>query len=168
MINLTSLTDRTVAFAAAFGLETLVFSRQMWTKLSVGIAVAMMILLISWCIWTTIEVGTDFSVFDSVHRLKDHLVVFTKGLRGKGSELGSDTGDGEGDDTKGKSGRFYRSGQLKEAFDFVRRRRGVSTSSTLVGFNQAMGNGSSRPSDSTGLEMGKIGNIENKESRNPV
>jgi hypothetical protein len=147
-----------MAFTAAFSLETLVFSHQTWTKLSVGIAIALMILLISWCIWTTIEAGTDFSAHNSVHRLKDQLVKFTRGLRGKYSVPGPEVGNGEDGDRRGKRRKFYRSGTLKEAFDFVRRRRGVSMSSTLVGVN--LGNGSSRPSDSTGVEMGKMNNKE--------
>jgi len=147
----------TMAFTAAFGLETLVFSHQMWTRLAVGIALAMMILLISWCIWTTIEAGADFSVFGSVHRVKDQLVDFTRGLRGKVSEPRPDATVG---DSQGKNGKSYRSGPLKEALDFVRRKRGVSTSSTLVGVNLTMGNGSRRPSDSTGVKMGKINNKE--------
>ena len=142
-----------MAFTVAFTLETLLFSRQTWSKLSAGIAIAMMMLLISWCIWTTVEVGTDFSSLGGVHRLKEHLVKFTRGLRGKFSEPGSDGGADEEGDRRGKRGKFYRSGPLKEAFDFVRRRRGVSMSSTLVGANLA--NGLSRPSDSTGVEMGK-------------
>lgn len=140
-----------MAFTAAFSLETLVFSHQIWTKLSVGIAFVMMALLISWCIWTTIEAGTDFSALGSAHHLKDKLVKFTRGLRGKVSEPVPSTEGGEDGDYQRKFGPF------KEAFNFVRRRRGISTSSTLV---PTVGNGSRRPSDSTGVEMGKISNKE--------
>lgn len=145
-----------MAFTTAFGLETLVFSHQTWTKLSAGIALALMILLISWCIWTTVEAGTDFSVFGSVHHLKDQLVKFTRGLRGEASGPMPDAGDGEDGDSQGGSEKFYQLGPLKEALKFARRRRGVSMNSTLVGVN--VGNGSSRPSDSTGVEMSKFKN----------
>ena len=147
-----------MAFTAAFSLETIVFSHQTWTKLSVGIALALTILLISWCIWTTVEAETDFSVFGSVHRLKDRLVKFTRGLRGNVSDSGLDAGDGEGEDNQGKSGKFYRSGLFRDAFTFGRRRRGISMSSTLVGANPTTGNESRRPSDITGVEMGKMSN----------
>ena len=139
-----------MAFTAAFSLETLVYSHQTWTKLSTAGALAMMIFLICWCIWTTVEAGIDFSALGSVHRLKDKLVKFTKGLRGNVSEPRPDAGDGEDEDSQGKSGKFYRSGSFKQVFNFARRRRGVSTSSTLVG------NWSGRPSDTTGVELGKI------------
>ena len=145
-----------MAFTAAFSLETLVFSRQTWTKLSVGIALALMILLISWCIWATVEFGTDFSSLGGVHNLKNELVKFTRGLRGKDSGSEPDAGDGGDGDRQGNRGKFYRSGSWKGAFDFVRRRRGLSMSSTLVGANLA--NAPSRPSDSTGVEMGKRNN----------
>ena len=136
-----------MAFTVAFTLETLLFSRQTWSKLSVGIALAMMILLISWCIWATVEFGTDFSSLSGVHHLKTKLVRFTKGLRGKDSESVPGAGDGADGSMQGNRGK---SGSWKGAFDFARRRRGFSMSSTLVA------NGTSRPSDSMEMEMGKM------------
>jgi hypothetical protein len=147
-----------MAFANAFILEALVFSRQMWTKITVGIALAMMILLISWCIGTTLEAGADFSVHDSVHRLKDRLVKFTRGLRGKVSGPGPDVGDGKDKDKEQKSGGLYRSGPSKGTFNFRLRRRGVSKCVTLV----SVGPTADHPSDSTGVE------INNKEPGDAV
>ena len=40
----------TISFFVAFGLETLLFSDELWTKLPVGIVLAMVVLLIFWCV----------------------------------------------------------------------------------------------------------------------
>jgi hypothetical protein len=148
-----------MAFATAFGLETLVFSHQVWARLSVGITLAMMILLILWCIWTTIEAGSNFSVLGIAHQLKNRLVRFTRRLRGKTPYPGPVPGDCEDEDGRRKSEKPHRLGSLKEAFNLFRRRRGISTSSTLVSHPVA-GNRLSRPSDSTGVEMGEINDKE--------
>ena len=89
----------TVAFTTAFGLEALVFSRQTWPKLSVGIIFVIMTLLIAWCVWTMLEGQTDFSVFGTFSGLKNRFVHFTMGLRGEAVEsrqdiAGTENGDG--------------------------------------------------------------------------
>jgi hypothetical protein len=146
-----------MAFSAAFVLETVAFSHQLWAKLSVGAVLAMMTFLISWCIWTTIEAEGDFSIFGSIHHLKDRLVIFTRGLRGETREHVSDAGRYEDGEGQRENGKF----RLKEAFKNFRRRRGISTSSTLVGANPTVGNGPCRPSNcTTVVEMGEIGNKE--------
>ena len=94
-VGLTLLTGSMIAFTAAFSLEALVFSHQLWAKLSVGVVLAVMVLLITWCVWTTVEAQADFSVLERVHFLKDRLVCFTRRLRGKTHEPGPDTGDEE-------------------------------------------------------------------------
>ena len=132
-IGLTSLIHSTVAFLSAFGLEALLFSNGLWTRVPVGVILVMILMLISWCIWTTLEAKTDFSLLSSVHTLKDRLVDFTRGARGNASEPGSDVGDAGDDDGQGKIRRLSRSGTLKEAFGRLRPRRPrASTSATLV------------------------------------
>lgn len=136
IVYLTSLIDSAVMFTIAFGLETLVFSRQTWAKLSVGIALAVMILLILWCAWTGVAARTCFSTSSGVNLLKRWLVDSTGGLRGKIPEPRPGVGEGKGGDGQSKSGKFYKSGTLtlREAFDFIRRprRQRGSTASTLV------------------------------------
>ena len=148
------LIDSTMAFSAAFGLETLVFSRQLWARLSVGVVLAMMVLLICWCIWTTVEAQADFSVLERVHSLKDRLVGFTRRLRGKTPEPGPDAGDGEGGDSQSEGGILQQSGTSTEAFKFWRRRR--RTSATLVGVNLNMNKRSHSSPDGTGVKMSGI------------
>ena len=129
-VGLTLLTHSTVAFLSAFGLEALLFSNGMWTRLPVGVVLVMILMLISWCIWTTLEAKTDFSVLTSVHDLKDRLVAFTQGARGKTSEPGSDAGDDGG---QGRIRPLSRSETFKEALTRFRPRRSrASTSATLV------------------------------------
>jgi len=53
----------------------------LWTKLPVGIVLAVIALLISWCIWTSLEAKADYSVLDRVAALKYRLVEITRGLR---------------------------------------------------------------------------------------
>ena len=84
-VNLTSLTDSTISFFTAFCLEALLFSVEVWAKLPVGIVLVMILLLISWCVWTTLEAKADFSILSRVNDLKDRLVGFTRSLRGKTS-----------------------------------------------------------------------------------
>ena len=95
----------------------------MWTKLSVGIALVVMILLISWYIWTTVVTKTDFSALGSVQRLKNQLFKFIRGPQGNVFEPGSDAGGGEDGDCQGRSWKFYRQGRLREVFDFSRWKR---------------------------------------------
>ena len=149
-----------MSFAASFCLETVVFSHQLWVKFSVGVALAMIILLISWCIWTSIEAGADFSVFGSIHDLKDRLVNFTRGLRGPVPKPVSSAGERESGNGRGENRRSSLSGTLKEAFSRFRRNRGISTSSTLVGHNPAGSKVVFRPSDCAEVEMREIGNEE--------
>ena len=156
-VGLTSLIDRTVAFLSAFGLEALLFSSELWARLPVGVVLAMIVMLISWCVWTTLEAKGDFSLLSKVHILKGGLVGFTRTLRGKTSETGSDTGDGGDDDSQSKVGTLSRSGTFKVALDRLRRprRSRASTSATLV--NQA-GINVYGPRDATSVEMAKMKN----------
>ena len=138
-----------MAFTTAFTLETLVFSRQMWTKLSLGIVFATVMLLIFWCVWTTIGAGTGFSVFGTFYRLKLRLVNMTTDLQDNILEPRPDAGDGEG-------GGGNRSRISRGAFGFIRRRRRGSTFSTqIVGDDQAGGKAHGDPSDDTGSKLGK-------------
>ena len=150
-----------MAFSTAFVLETVAFSHQLWAKLSVGVVLAIVIFLISWCIWTTIEAGEDFSVCSTVHHLKVNFVGFTRGLRGKPREPGSDAGHREDGEGQCENGKLRRSGTLKEAFRFFRRKRGISTTSTLVSTDPTVSNGPCRPSDcTTEFEMGEVSKKE--------
>lgn len=67
----------------AFALETLVFGRQVWAKISVGFVFAVGMLLISWFVGATMAGQTDFSVFGTIYNLKHRLLQFTRGLRGE-------------------------------------------------------------------------------------
>ena len=154
---LTLFAGRTIAFTTAFALEALLYSSELWTRLPVGIVLAMMALLISWCVWTSLEAKADYSVLDRVDDLKNRLVDFTRDLRGKTSEHGSDATGGGNNDGQSNSGKLNRSGTLKEAFDRIRWPR-PSTSSTLV--NRTGSNGSRSTPDKTGVEMGGMSNGE--------
>jgi len=150
-----SLIDSTIAFTAAFGLEALLLSSETWTKLLVGIVLAMMVLLVLWCVGTIVEAKTDFSALDRVHAFKDHLGDFTRKLRGKTSEPEPSAGDGGGDDGQDISETLNRMGSLKEAFNrHLRPRR--QTSATLV--NPIGSNGPCGPPGGTGVEMGEMNN----------
>jgi len=142
-VGLTSLVPSTVAFLSAFGLEVLLFSNGLWTRVPVGVILVMILMLISWCIWTTLEAKTDFSLLSSVHTLKDRLVDFTRDARGRTSEPGLDAGDAGDDDGQGK---IRRSGTLRETFSRLRLQR-APTPTTLV--NQTGTSG-------TVVEMDKI------------
>jgi len=142
-LGLTSLINSVIAFTTAFSLEALVFSSELWARLPVGIVLAMMILLISWCVWTRLEATWGLSVLDGVHVLRDRLVNLIRSLRGK-----TGTGDGEGDDG--------RDGMLKEAFTRLRqlRRPRVSVTSTLV--NAAGSDGPYGSPNGEGVEVSEI------------
>ena len=142
----------TISFFVAFGLETLVFSDELWTKFPVGIVLVMAVLLIFWCVWIVWQARKDFSLMGRVHDLKDGLVSFTRGLRGKTSEPGSDAGDG-------RSVTLTKPGALKEAFSRLRRPRGAEASTSFVSVDQ-IGRNRCGPPDATAMEMGELGNKE--------
>jgi len=128
--GLTLLIHSTVAFLSAFGLEALLYSNDLWTKLPVGVVLVMILMLISWCIWTTLEAKTDFSVLTSFRDLKDRLVGSTQGARDETSEPGPGAG---GDGGQGRIRRLSRSETFKDALTRFRPRRSrASTSATLV------------------------------------
>ena len=147
VVGLTSLIGSTVAFTTAFGLETLVFSRQKWTKVSVGIIFAMVTLLIAWCVWTMIEGRTDFSVLGTFSGLKVRLVGM--GLRCKAVESRQDVVGAENGTAIGRGGR-------KGASRFIWGRNRGQTFQTLVGDNQTGRNASSGPSDDVVVMMSEI------------
>ena len=154
-VGLTTLIDSTTAFTAAFCLETIVFSHQLWVKLSVGVVLvlAMAILLASWCVGIVIE-AKNFSVRETLHHLKDQLVDLTRSLRGK-------TFRPSGVGMTERKREALPPGCLKEAFSVFRRRRGHLTSPTPVRPNQTMGEGTHKPeSDRTEVEMSEIGTKE--------
>ena len=134
-------------------------SHQMWMKLSVGIALAVMILPVFWTVWVTIEAGSGFSISTRVRLWKDRLLDFKGGV----PEPGSDTGHCGGSSDQGKSGKFRRSKTLKEVFNSIRRspRQEASTSSKL---NLTRSNGSCGPPDGPGVE----GEIKNKDQGSAV
>ena len=155
-VDPTSLTNSTIAFLTAFGLEALLFSSELWARLPVGVVLTVIVMLISWCVWTTLEAKSDFSVLVRVHDLKDGLVDFTRRLRGKISGPVSDAGDVGGGAGQGRIRRLSRSETFKEAFNKLRPRRPrASTSATLV---DSAGINGFRPRDATSLEMAKIKN----------
>ena len=127
---LTSLIDSTIAFTVALSLEALVFSRQLWAKLPVGIVLTLVILLISWCVLTSLEAKKDISVLGGVRVFKERLFEFTRSLRGKITEPGLDAGDAGDDDGQGVGGMF----SLREVFNRLRRPRRPTTSTipTLI------------------------------------
>ena len=152
----------TAAFLSAFGLEALLFSDELWTRLPVGVVLVMILMLISWCIWTTLEAKTDFSLLSTIHDLKDRLVWFTRGVRGKTPEPGPDAGDFRGGDGQGNTRRPSRSGTLRETLSRFRLQRArASTSATLV-----------NPTGTTGYVPGatvvEMDKIEKDESESAV
>lgn len=151
-----------VLFTIAFGLETLVFSHQTWAKLSVGIVLAIMILLILWCAWTGVAARTCFSTSSGANLLKRWLIDSTRGLRGKIPEPRPDVGEDKDVDGQGKSGKFYQSGSLtlREAFNFIRRprRQRGSTASTLVNAKWTGSRVSCGPPDSAEAEISETKN----------
>jgi hypothetical protein len=150
------LIDSTISFLAAFGLEALVYSDELWVKVPVGVVLAIIVLLISWCVSITFEAKTGFSFLDAVHVLKGGLIDFTRGLRGKTSEPGPDAEDIVDGDGQGRSVTLSRSGILKGASIRLRqlRRLRVLTSSTLI---NPTGNDGRGPSDVGAVEMDGIG-----------
>ena len=149
VVGLTPLIGSTVAFTTAFGLETLVFSRQTWTKISVGIIFAMVTLLIAWCVWTMIEGQREFSVFGTFSGLKDRIVHFNTGLRGEAVESRQDVGGTE-------NGTAIDREAWKGASWFIWGRNRGHTSSTFVGDDPTGRNASSDHSDDIGVMMSEI------------
>ena len=154
--GLTPLIDSTVAFTTAFTLETLLFSEELWARIPVAAVLLIVTLLISWCIGTTFEAETDFSALGSVHVLKDHLVNFTRGLRGKATEPELHEGDARDDEGQGTGGMLKPTGSLKTFSRPWRRRKRASTNATLVGSPGSKG--SYGPPDGAGVEMGEMNN----------
>lgn len=154
-VGLTLLIDRTISFLTAFGLEALVFSNELWTRLPVGVVLATITLLILWCVWTALAAKADFGLLSGVHVLKDGLAQFTRGLRGKTSEPGSDAGDADDGDGQGKIGTLSQSRALREAFNRLRSRRPRAPASTIV--NPTGTSGYFLP-DVTVVEMGETDN----------
>ena len=148
---LTSLIDSTIAFTAALSLEALVFSRQLWAKLPVAIVLGLMILLISWCVWTSLEGKSGISVLGGVCVFRERLVEFARSLRGKITESGLDAEDAGDGDGKGVGGMLDRTGSLREAFNRLRRPRSRTSVSTLV--NSTGSNGPCSTPDKMAVEM---------------
>ena len=70
-VDLTSLIDSMIAFPTAFGLEVLLFSSELWARLPVGVVLTVIVMLISWCVWTMLEAKSGFNVLVRVHALKE-------------------------------------------------------------------------------------------------
>ena len=85
------VTDSTISFFAGFGLEVLLFSKELWAKSPVGIVLTTTVFLIYCRVWTTLEAGVDFNLLGRIHDLKDGLVNFTRGLRGEAAETDRET-----------------------------------------------------------------------------
>ena len=144
-----------ISFLVAFSLEVLLYSNGSRAKLSVGLVLAGMVLLICWCVSTSMETRTNFGLLGRVQVLKDDFVDFTRRLRGAASVSESDAGDvGDGD---GQCG----SGVPSRSETFVKPSNqtqglGGPTSSALV--TQTGDNGSGSP-DVTAVEMGEANNM---------
>ena len=162
---LTSLINSTIAFTAALSLEALVFSRQLWTKLPVGVVLALVILLISWCVSTSLEAKKDISVLDRVRDFKERLIEFTRSLRDRIAEPGLDTGDAGGGDGQGVNGTPDRTGSLRETLNRLRRprRSRTWTVSTLVDPT-----GSNGPCSVPGRTEVEMGDMSREETRSAV
>ena len=147
--------DSLISFLTAFGLEVLLYSDGLWARLPVGTILAMIVLLISWCVWTISEARGDFNPSVRVRILKDSLVDFTRGLWGRVPEPVSGVGGPEGGDGQGEIRIRSRSGALKVVFNWLRRPRNPadSTSPTLP-----TGSNRSGPPDVTAAEMGDTSN----------
>ena len=154
-------------FTIAFSLETLLFNRQIWMRISVGVALATMIFLVSWCVWTAATAKPDSRIPSKVHLMKGYLVDFTTGLPGRILKPGLDVGSGGGGDGQGNRGeKFLRSGTLKEAFNFTRglRRQRAPASSKLPDAMWTGRNGLSDALGSAGVEIGS----DERDARNAV
>lgn len=153
-VCLTFLIDSTISFFTAFGLEALLYSDELWTRVPVGTLLATMIILIFWCVRTALEARADFSLLGKAHALKGGIVSFARRLRGKTPEPGPDTGSAGGGSDRGKIWMLSRSETLKEAFNRLRRPRRRRNSIVPVALDPA---GSNRyaPQGATVVEMGE-------------
>ena len=102
-ICLAPFIDSTIAFTTAFGLEALVFSSQLWAKLPIGIVLAVILLLISWCAWTAMVDEKDFSNSGGGYPWWYFIVGLTSRLRGLIPEPTPDGGGGEDRNGQGES-----------------------------------------------------------------
>ena len=157
-VGLTSLINSTVSFLTAFGLEVLLYSDGLRARLPVGALLVMVVLLIFWCIWTTLEARVNFSLFGRVCVLKDGLVSFmTRRLSGKTSGPRSDVGGAAGSGGQGKIEMLAPrlSEGLKEVFNrlHLSRRSGDSISPAFV---NPTGNDEHGLPHATAVEMGDI------------
>ena len=145
-----------ISFLAAFALGALVYSDELWAKIPIGVALAMIVLLIFWCVSTSFEAKTVFSFLGGVHVWKDGLAKFTRSLRSKAPDTEPDAESARDGGDRGKTLALSQSGSFKGAFNRLRRprRRRASTSSTLVDPTRSNERGS--PNAAT-VEMGGIG-----------
>ena len=136
------------SFLTAFGLEVLLHGHTLWAKIPFGIVLAMMVLLVCWCAWTTLETEADYSLLSRAHILKEGVINFATGLRSKLSEHGPDAGDAGNGGGQGntRAGMLSRSVVLKDAFNRLRLQR--LTPRTVV----------NHPPDAAAAEMGGVGN----------
>ena len=144
-------------FTTAFSVEVFMSRGDAWVKITVGIALALMILPISWGIWATFEARAGFSILSSIDLWKSRLFGFTRGVPESGP------GDGGDLDGQGNAGKLRRSRTMKEMFNFIRRspREKGSTSSKC---NLTGSNGSCRSPGSLGME----GEMNSKEQGSAV
>ena len=133
-----------ISFLAAFALEVLVYSDELWAKVPIGVALAMIVLLISWCVSTSFEAKAVFCFLGGARALKDGLVEFTRSLQGNVPEKHPDAESARDGGGQGKTLTLSRSETFKGAFNRLRwpQRRRVSTSSTLVDPTRSNGCGS--------------------------
>jgi hypothetical protein len=88
-----------------------VYSKQAWARLSVGIALAVMLFLILWCIWMMIEAWIGFSVLVTVRSWSAWVVESTWGFGDKATEPGQDKGDSRGEKIKSPRLSLFRWGR---------------------------------------------------------
>lgn len=80
-----------------------------------------MILLISWCAWTTFQARTDLSVLYGVYVFKDRLVCFFRSLWGYTSQSVPGTGDAGDYDGRDTGGMLNRLRTFRQAFESLDR-----------------------------------------------
>jgi len=141
-----------MSFFTAFGLEVLLYSEESWARLPVGTLLAMVVLLIFWCVRTALEARAHFSLSSEAHALKDSLVGFTRRLRGEKSNL--DAGGAGGGD-QNKIWMFPLSQTLKKTFNRLRRPRRLRGLTPPATLDQTGSNGYA-PQDGMVVEMGEI------------
>ena len=127
------LVDSAITFAAAFGLEVLLFSNESWVRIPICAVLLIVTLLILWCVGTMFETELDFSGLGKPRAFKDLFVKFTGSLRGKTEESGvCERGAGD-DGGQGTNGILERTGSMRSALGrrWRGRQRGL-TNATLV------------------------------------